>query len=116
MDSSFTSEFFAGNRQRLRDLFTGTAPIVLTANGLLQRGADVVYPFAQDASFWYLTGIDEPDILLVMDRDKEYGSYQSVPSGAKPLMARSPAMRSAVVRVSKTLSVIRRVGSASAAD
>ncbi len=72
MESSFSSEFFVGNRQRLRDLFTGTAPIVLTANGLLQRGGDVTYGFAQDASFWYLTGINEPDITLIMDRDKEY--------------------------------------------
>jgi Xaa-Pro aminopeptidase len=67
-----TSEFFAANRARLRDLFTGTAPIVLTANGLLQRGGDSAYTFSQDASFWYLTGLDEPDITLVMDRDKEY--------------------------------------------
>jgi len=72
MQSYFTSDFFAGNRQRLRELFTGTAPIVLTANGLLQRGADSTYGFAQDANFWYLTGIDEPDMVLVLDRDKEY--------------------------------------------
>lgn len=72
MTSYFTSDFFAGNRRRLRELFTGTAPIVLTANGLLQRGADSTYAFAQDANFWYLTGVDEPDVVLVMDRDKEY--------------------------------------------
>jgi Xaa-Pro aminopeptidase len=72
MDSRFLSDFFAGNRQRLRELFTGTAPIVVTANGLLQRGADSSFRFSQDANFWYLTGIDEPDIVLVMDRDKEY--------------------------------------------
>jgi Xaa-Pro aminopeptidase len=72
MESRFTSEFFARNRQRLQELFTGTAPIVVGANGLLQRGADSAYAFAQDASFWYLTGIDEPDIVLVLDRYKEY--------------------------------------------
>lgn len=72
MESKFTSEFFAGNRQRLNELFTGKAPIVLTANGQLQRGGDSAYPFAQDASFWYLTGINQPDVLLVMDKDKEY--------------------------------------------
>lgn len=72
MEPRFTSEFFVGNRQRLRELFTGTAPIVVTANGLLQRGGDSTYGFAQDANFWYLTGIDEPDVVLVMDRDKEY--------------------------------------------
>jgi len=72
MESRFSSEFFTGNRQRLRELFTGTAPIVVTANGLLQRGTDSAYAFAQDASFWYLTGIDDPDIVLVMDRGQEY--------------------------------------------
>lgn len=72
IDSRFTSEFFTANRQKLQELFTGTAPIVVTANGLLQRGGDNVYAFSQDASFWYLTGINEPDITLVIDRDKEY--------------------------------------------
>ena len=72
MESRFDSEFFAGNRRKLRELFTGKAPIVVTANGLLQRGGDSTFPFAQDANFWYLTGIDEPDIVLVMDKDKEY--------------------------------------------
>jgi len=72
MEPTFSSDFFKNNRQRLRELFTGTAPIVLTANGLLQRGGDSTFAFAQDASFWYLTGIEEPDIVLVIDRDKEY--------------------------------------------
>lgn len=72
MESIFTSAFFVANRQRLRQLFTDTAPIVVAANGLLQRGADGCFAFAQDASFWYLTGIDDPDITLVIDRDKEY--------------------------------------------
>lgn len=72
MESYFTSDFFVDNRARLRQLFTGTAPIVITANGLLQRGADSAFQFAQDANFWYLTGLDEPDLVLVIDREKEY--------------------------------------------
>jgi Xaa-Pro aminopeptidase len=70
--TEFDSSFFAGNRERLRQLFTGTAPIVLTANGLLQQASDEPYPFHQDRNFWYLTGIDEPGIVLVMDKGKEY--------------------------------------------
>ena len=68
----FGSEFFAANRARLRELFMGTAPIVITANGLLQQASDEAYPFQQDANFWYLTGIDEPDLILVLDKGKEY--------------------------------------------
>lgn len=72
MKSEFTADFFRGNRERLKTLFTGTAPIVLTANGLLQRNSDNPYQFRQDSSFWYLTGIDIHDAVLVMDKDKEY--------------------------------------------
>lgn len=72
MSNQFSSDFFAGNRERLRQLFTGTAPIVITANGLLQRASDEAFPFRQDASFWYLTGCEDPDVLLVMDKQKEY--------------------------------------------
>lgn len=68
----FTSDFFTANRERLRQLFTGTAPIVITANGRLQRGSDEAYQFHQDPNFWYLTGISDPDIILVMDKGKEY--------------------------------------------
>lgn len=68
----FTNSFFTANRERLRQLFTGTAPIVITANGRLQRGSDEAYQFHQDPNFWYLTGISEPDIILVMDKGKEY--------------------------------------------
>lgn len=72
MSDLFGSDFFSGNRERLRQLFTGTAPIVITANGLMQKVADESYEFRQDSSFWYLTGLDEPDLVLVMDKGKEY--------------------------------------------
>lgn len=72
MKTHFSPSFFAGNRARLRELFTGTAPIVITANGLLQRNADSNFPFRQDSSFWYLTGINLPDAVLVIDKGKEY--------------------------------------------
>ncbi|MDB5186427.1 MAG: hypothetical protein JWL85_950 [Candidatus Saccharibacteria bacterium] len=84
----FTSDFFKGNRAHLRSLFTGTAPIVITANGQLQRNGDVTLPFRQDSSFWYLTGIDEPDVVLVIDKTKEYlivpdrGEWQIASAGA----------------------------------
>lgn len=72
MNETFTSEFFAGNRAQLRQLFTGTAPIVLTGNGRMQQAATEAYPFHQDRNFWYLTGVDEPEVMLVMDRGREY--------------------------------------------
>lgn len=72
MNDLFSAAFFAGNRARLRELHADTSLIVLTANGLLQRGSDEAFPFHQDRSFWYFTGVDEPDVLLVMDGNEEY--------------------------------------------
>ena len=72
MKSHFTSTFFAANRARLRENCSKDAPIVIAANGLLQRGGDSSYAFAQDANFWYLTGIDEPDLVLVISQDVDY--------------------------------------------
>lgn len=48
-------------------------PIVISASGLVQRTRDdEVFPFQQDGNFWYLTGINEPDIILVIDQTEEY--------------------------------------------
>ncbi len=72
MYKHFSTEFFVNNRARLQELFVGTAPIVITANGVMQRNSDSVYPFRQDSSFWYLTGIERSDMVLVIDKSKEY--------------------------------------------
>jgi Xaa-Pro aminopeptidase len=79
MNPIFTSEFFINNRTRLKQTAETTAPVVITANGLLQSGGDTSYPFNQDASFWYLTGCDMPDVILVCHPD---GDYLIVPSRA----------------------------------
>ncbi len=66
MINSFNSKFFTKNRERL----AGKLPdclIVVTANCMMQKSADEPYQFRQDSSFWYLTGINEPDVVLVID-------------------------------------------------
>lgn len=72
LNTLFTPDFFRGNRQRLRKLLPSDAIIVVTANGLLQRTADNAFPFVQESNFWYLTGINEPDLTLVIAGDTEY--------------------------------------------
>ncbi len=68
----FEKDFFINNRAKLRELFLGTAPIVITANGLLQKNGGEALGFVQDSNFWYLTGLNNPDIILVIDKQKEY--------------------------------------------
>jgi Xaa-Pro aminopeptidase len=63
--------FFINNRRKLRER-VGPGLIIVTANGLLQRSGDSTFPFRQDSNFWYLTGLDEPDLTLVMDDGRDY--------------------------------------------
>jgi Xaa-Pro aminopeptidase len=87
MQHFFSADFFRQNRAKLRDVCSDTSLIIVTANGLLQRTSDSTYGYAQDSSFWYLTGIEQPDMILVMDGKKEYllvpdlSVYQSIFDG-----------------------------------
>lgn len=72
MNPFFDKDFFVQSRRRLREEFGGSAPIVISGNGLVQKSVDAPYPFRQDSNFWYLTGINEPGIVLVMDKAGDY--------------------------------------------
>jgi Xaa-Pro aminopeptidase len=65
----FDSSFFAANRRQLYNLLKPQSFLVITANMSLQHSADIAYDFEQDGHFWYLTGLEMPDWLLVFDRD-----------------------------------------------
>ena len=41
--------------------------IVATAYSAMQRQNDMAFGFTQEANFWYLTGIEEPDWKLIVD-------------------------------------------------
>jgi Xaa-Pro aminopeptidase len=88
MSDRFTQAFFSNNRQALRKKLGGDMPIVITASGSLQRAADGAYPFSQDANFWYLSGLNYSDIVLVIDGDDEYiiapklSDYQNIFDGS----------------------------------
>lgn len=69
----FDKTFFTDNRAAL----TGRVKadfIILSASGLLQKSADTTYPFRQDSNFWYLTGTQIADALLIINikDDTEY--------------------------------------------
>jgi Xaa-Pro aminopeptidase len=64
-------EFFISNRQKILDVSDADV-LVFTANRRMQRNGDNTYPFRQDSSFWYLTGLDEPNFVLVITKDRAY--------------------------------------------
>lgn len=65
------ADFFKKNRDRL--LAQAEADlVVIAANTRLQRNGDTTLPFRQDSNFWYMSGIDEPDYILVLSQAKTY--------------------------------------------
>jgi Xaa-Pro aminopeptidase len=72
MKETFSSDFFEHNRQVLKTHLADDMLVVLTANGLVQRAGDSGFPFRQDSNFWYLTGIQLADGVLVMTPKTEF--------------------------------------------
>lgn len=58
--------FFSKNRQQLNQLLDGGL-LVLSGYNSMQRSNDAAFHFEQEANFWYLTGIEEPDWWLIVD-------------------------------------------------
>ena len=67
-----TQNFFIQNRQKLREKISPGGLVVITAQSLLQRSADTTYPFRQESNFFYLTGVEIPDVVLVMQDREEF--------------------------------------------
>ena len=63
--SPFTPDDFASRRTRLAESLDDGA-IILAAGHLATRNHDVEYEFRQDSTFWYFTGLDEPDAVAVL--------------------------------------------------
>lgn len=70
---NITKDFFKANRKRLKNSVGDVFPIIVTGNGLVRRSKDDdAFPFHQDADFWYLSGLNEPELTLVIDEHEEY--------------------------------------------
>src|SRR5690554_7363517 len=68
------SEFQQRRQQLLQQLeATGTKAVAVVAAAQLQtRSRDTEYPFRQDSDFYYLTGFNEPNALLVLAPHAEH--------------------------------------------
>lgn len=66
-EASIDATFFSGNRQRLLDSLPGGALVVLAGYGDMQRSYDMAASFEQEASFWYLSGIERAEWQMIID-------------------------------------------------
>ncbi|WP_136681458.1 Xaa-Pro aminopeptidase [Neptunomonas sp. XY-337] len=67
---------FVSRRARLAEQLDDNSAVIVPAARLTTRNSDVEHPFRQDSHFFYLTGFDEPDALLVLL--KQHGSVRYV--------------------------------------
>ncbi len=59
-------EVFIKRRRALMDSLPDKALLLVPSATLVTRSRDTEHPFRQDSDFWYLTGFNEPDALLVL--------------------------------------------------
>lgn len=58
--------FFTANRDRLTDILQGGL-VVIAGHTAMQATGDMAAPFEQESNFWWLTGIEAADWLVIID-------------------------------------------------
>lgn len=59
------------NRKKLIDKLEENSIAIINSNKVYKSNADVELPFYQNSDFLYLTGIDNPDTILLISKTKE---------------------------------------------
>lgn len=60
------AEFYRKNREALLDSLPYGSMVAVFSNSRIPRSEDVYYPFQQNNNFLYLTGLNEPNSLLLL--------------------------------------------------
>jgi Xaa-Pro aminopeptidase len=58
--------FFSGNRQKLMEKLPENSLAIIAANNFMPKTADQNYPFYQNQSFFYLTGLQQEKAILCL--------------------------------------------------
>lgn len=66
---------FSSRRKILSDQVLDDSVIVLASASLKTRNSDADYPYRQDSSFYYLSGFNEPDSLIVIRPSAKDNKY-----------------------------------------
>ncbi|MBI4835637.1 MAG: aminopeptidase P N-terminal domain-containing protein [Candidatus Abawacabacteria bacterium] len=62
---------FIKRREALTQQLPPASVAIVFSNQSIYRNADTEYPFRQDSNFWYLTGFNEPQALLLIRKDAQ---------------------------------------------
>ena len=61
---------FISRRNQLFELMPDTAIAVVVSADFMIRNGDSEYPFRQNSDFYYLTGMNEPETILILQKNK----------------------------------------------
>lgn len=64
---------FVDRRQRLLALLPDNSVAIVPAAGVKNRNNDADFPFRQNSDFYYLTGFNEPNAVLVLSKGRKEG-------------------------------------------
>lgn len=86
MKSSLPLSEFAARRARLMAQLPAGGLAIVPGASMRHRNRDVEYPFRQDSDFYYLTGFNEPDAVLVLLPGRSDGETVLFCQGRDPEM------------------------------
>lgn len=66
---------YAKRRNQLMKKIGPTGILILFAASEVARNGDAIYPFRQNSDFYYLTGFDEPEAVLILAPKRKEGEY-----------------------------------------
>ncbi|GGY50778.1 Xaa-Pro aminopeptidase [Bacterioplanes sanyensis] len=66
---------FKQRRQQLMDSMADNSIAILPAAPITSRNSDVEHPYRPDSNFYYLSGFDEANAVLVLMPGREHGEY-----------------------------------------
>ncbi len=70
-NSIITSSLFIRNRKKFQARLSEDKAVIIRSASRKIRNSDNYYPYRQSSSFYYLTGINIPNTILYMDKDRE---------------------------------------------
>ncbi len=61
-------ELFSNNRKRFSEKMSAGSVLIMFAGSQILKRSDEYYDFAPPANFYYLTGIDSPEVIMVLHK------------------------------------------------
>ncbi len=66
LQAQVSQSFHAGRRAAIRELMPANSVLIVFAADVKNRANDVDYQYHQDPNFYYLTGLNEPNAVLIL--------------------------------------------------